>query len=69
MSNYLHNEIQAALYRRHKVSYTVLSSLRTTFTSVWFGLWLWQASGGHFVTSVHCDSDIILSVYGKILLI
>ena len=36
----LYDEVQAALYKRHKVSRDVLLSLRTLFNTLWLGLCL-----------------------------
>lgn len=51
------NEIQPTLLRRHKVSCSVLYSLRTSFTTICFRFCLCWAPGRHFMTTTRRETN------------
>ena len=61
------NKIQCSLRGPHKVSSSVHLRLRTSFTTVRFGLWLWFVAWKHFVAAKEHVRNLVKSVYERTL--
>lgn len=57
------NKIQCSLRGLHKVAFSVHLRLRTSFTTVRFGFWLWFVAGRHFVAAKEHVRNLVKSVY------